>query len=209
MRCGISRGGAGCPPPWRTPRSQDGSVTHEETAYAKASTYDGPTEDPVSTAQIICPSGWNQSHWCEDGGSRIISPLTGRVSRGRICPISDVVCLVCKSTQKLDSNQSRLRQRYRPAAGTILSFRITIASRVVNNGIGKHRMSHCTGGGYRCFLWDTDPQGHGAHRRLSEVRITSERRENIQANLRKLSGCHKISCGDPQPRRRCIVLKSH
>src|SRR5428012_16363 len=38
----------------RQPRRQDGSVTHEETAHARASTYDDPTEDLVSTARIIC-----------------------------------------------------------------------------------------------------------------------------------------------------------
>src|SRR5215813_881747 len=46
-----------------------GRFTHEETAYARASTYDDPTEDPISTARIICLSGRDQSHWREDGGS--------------------------------------------------------------------------------------------------------------------------------------------
>ena len=52
------------------PRHQTGSVTHEETAYARASTYDDPTEDPVSTPRIICLGGRDQSHWCEDGPVR-------------------------------------------------------------------------------------------------------------------------------------------
>src|SRR5947209_20444637 len=69
-RLGMSRRGAGWLPGTMThPATQDGSVTHEETAYARASTYDDPTEDPVSTASIICLSGRDQSHWCEDGGS--------------------------------------------------------------------------------------------------------------------------------------------
>src|SRR5215831_12943839 len=49
--------------------AEDGSVTQEETAHARASTYDDPTEDLVSTARIICPGGRDQSHWREDGGS--------------------------------------------------------------------------------------------------------------------------------------------
>src|ERR1700747_834443 len=49
--------------------AEDGSVTHEETAYARASTYDDPTEDPVSTARIVCLGRRDQSHWREDGGS--------------------------------------------------------------------------------------------------------------------------------------------
>src|SRR3989440_8157149 len=57
-RLGMSRRGAGWLPGTMThPATQDGSVTHEETAYARASTYDDPTEDPVSTARIICLAG--------------------------------------------------------------------------------------------------------------------------------------------------------
>ena len=67
---GIGREGAGSPAGTMThPRRQDGSVTHEETAHARASTYDDPTEDLVSTARIICLGRRDQSHWCEDGGS--------------------------------------------------------------------------------------------------------------------------------------------
>ena len=45
------------------------SLAHEETAYARASTYDDTPQDPVSTARIICLGGRDQSHWCQDGGS--------------------------------------------------------------------------------------------------------------------------------------------
>src|SRR6266446_3466065 len=59
---GIGREGAGSSPGTMThPATPDGSVTHEETAHARASTYDDPTEDLVSTARIICLSRRNQS----------------------------------------------------------------------------------------------------------------------------------------------------
>src|SRR5215831_11831106 len=50
----------------------------EETAHARASTYEDPTEDPVSTTRIICLSGRDQSHWREDGGS------AGQVNKARL-----------------------------------------------------------------------------------------------------------------------------
>src|SRR6266446_4341957 len=54
---GMSRRGAGWLPGTMThPATRDGSVRHEETAYARASTYDDPTEDPVSTARVVCLS---------------------------------------------------------------------------------------------------------------------------------------------------------